>query len=138
MRLKVLLHFTAAIFISFMLLWMNMLIDILSKQTHLKALLLNLDFLIPSDNAPYTLEIICHLLIGSVIYFVFVLLFRTSKRLYYLCYIPLFLLFIALYPLLVFIAQRPIFQFSVTELIGWIITHIFFMSLMALVIPRIK
>ncbi|MDQ7184907.1 hypothetical protein RCF45_09465, partial [Staphylococcus aureus] len=26
----------------------------------------------------------------------------------------------------------------VTELIGWIITHIFFMSLMALVIPRIK
>ncbi|ALY16577.1 hypothetical protein SAHC1340_00483 [Staphylococcus aureus] len=25
-----------------------------------------------------------------------------------------------------------------TELIGWIITHIFFMSLMALVIPRIK
>ncbi|HDJ3135686.1 TPA: hypothetical protein PP895_000987, partial [Staphylococcus aureus] len=76
--------------------------------------------------------------IGSVIYFVFVLLFHTSKRLYYLCYIPLFFLFIALYPFLVFIAQRPIFQFSVTELIGWIITHIFFMSLMALVIPRIK
>ncbi|AMV78519.1 hypothetical protein SAST40_02622 [Staphylococcus aureus] len=25
-----------------------------------------------------------------------------------------------------------------TELIGWIITHIFFMSLIALVIPRIK
>ncbi|EHO89230.1 hypothetical protein SA21262_1553 [Staphylococcus aureus subsp. aureus 21262] len=43
-----------------------------------------------------------------------------------------------MYPFLVFITQRPIFQFSVTELIGWIITHIFFMSLMALVIPRIK
>ncbi|EOD4481594.1 TPA: hypothetical protein ACYSSA_000549 [Staphylococcus aureus] len=138
MRLKVLFHFIAAIFISFMLLWMTMLFDLISNQSHLKALLLNLDFLIPSDNTPYILEIICHLLIGSVIYFVFVLLFHTSKRLYYLCYIPLFFLFIALYSFLVFIAQRPIFQFSVTELIGWIITHIFFMSLMALVIPRIK
>lgn len=117
---------------------MTILFDIISDQSHLKDLLLNLDFLIPSDNTPYTLEIICHLLIGSVIYFVFVLLFHTSKRLYYLCYIPLFFLFIALYPFLVIIAQRPIFQFSVTELIGWIITHIFFMSLMALVIPRIK
>ncbi|HHC9290943.1 TPA: hypothetical protein ACN2OS_001286 [Staphylococcus aureus] len=129
MRLKVLFHFIAAIFISFMLLWMTMLFDLISNQSHLKALLLNLDFLIPSDNTPYILEIICHLLIGSVIYFVFVLLFHTSKRLYYLCYIPLVFLFIALYPFLVF---------SVTELIGWIITHIFFMSLMALVIPRIK
>ncbi|MEZ2030564.1 hypothetical protein QUC46_21230, partial [Staphylococcus aureus] len=115
MRLKVLFHFIAAIFISFMLLWMTMLFDIISNQSHLKALLLNLDFLIPSDNTPYTLEIICHLLIGSVIYFGFVLLFHTSKRLYYLCYIPLVFLFIALYPFLVFIAQRPIFQFSVTE-----------------------
>ncbi|HCU0936761.1 TPA: hypothetical protein O5V74_000034 [Staphylococcus aureus] len=138
MRLKVLFHFIAAIFISFMLPWMTMLFDIISDQSHLNALLLNLDFLIPSGNTPYTLEIICHLLIGSVIYFVFVFLFHTSKRLYYLCYIPLVFLFIALYPFLVFIAQRPIFQFSVTELIGWIITHIFFMSLMALVIPRIK
>ncbi|WP_431520415.1 hypothetical protein [Staphylococcus aureus] len=110
MRLKVLFHFIAAIFISFMLLWMTMLFDLISNQSHLKALLLNLDFLIPSDNTPYILEIICHLLIGSVIYFVFVLLFHTSKRLYYLCYIPLFFLFIALYPFLVFIAQRPIFQ----------------------------
>ncbi|MGO4092770.1 hypothetical protein AB2980_22160, partial [Staphylococcus aureus] len=61
-------------------------------------LLLNLVFLIPSDNTPYILELICHLLIGCVIYFVFVLLFLTSKRLYYLCYITLFFLFIALYP----------------------------------------
>lgn len=75
MRLKVLFHFIAAIFISFMLLWMTMLFDLISNQSHLKALLLNLDFLIPSDNTPYILEIICHLLIGSVIYFVFVLLF---------------------------------------------------------------
>lgn len=50
MRLKVLFHFIAAIFISFMLLWMTMLFDIISDQSHLKALLLNLDFLIPSDN----------------------------------------------------------------------------------------
>ena len=87
MRLKVLFHFIATIFISFMLLWMTMLFDIISDQSHLNALLLNLDFLIPSGNTPYTLEIICHLLIGSVIYFVFVFLFHTSKRLYYLCYI---------------------------------------------------
>ena len=110
MRLKVLFHFIATIFISFMLLWMTMLFDIISDQSHLNALLLNLDFLIPSGNTPYTLEIICHLLIGSVIYFVFVFLFHTSKRLYYLCYIPLVFLFIALYPFLVFIAQRPIFS----------------------------
>lgn len=80
MRLKVLFHFIAAIFISFMLLWMTMLFDLISNQSHLKALLLNLDFLIPSDNTPYILEIICHLLIGSVIYFIFVLLFHTSKK----------------------------------------------------------
>ena len=54
------------------------------------------------------------------------LLFHTSKGFTIYGYIPLFFLFIALYPFLVFIAQRPIFQFSVTELIGWIITHIFF------------
>ena len=48
MRLKVLFHFIAAIFISFMLLWMTMLFDLISNQSHLKALLLNLDFLIPS------------------------------------------------------------------------------------------
>ncbi len=54
MRLKVLFHFIAAIFISFMLLWMTMLFDLISNQSHLKALLLNLDFLIPSDNTPYS------------------------------------------------------------------------------------
>ena len=39
---------------------------------------------------------------------------------------PFSFLIYSIVSLLVFIAQRPIFQFSVTELIGWIITHIFF------------
>ncbi|MCQ9944910.1 hypothetical protein L6C93_14260, partial [Staphylococcus aureus] len=54
------------------------------------------------------------------------LLFHTTKRLYYLWEIPVVFLDIAFYHFLVFMAQRPIFQFIVTELIGWFIKNILF------------
>ena len=65
------------------------------------------------------------------------LLFQTLKTLLSMLY-PFSFLIYSIVSLLVFIAQRPIFNLVVIELIGWIITHIFFMSLMALIIPRIK
>lgn len=135
---KIIFHFTAAIVISVILLWITKLFDMLNAQTHLEDLLLNLDFLIAPENAPFILELVCHLIIGIVIYIIFVLLFHFFKRFYYWSYVLLFFIFITLYPFLIFIAQRPMFQFNSIEFIGWIISHICFMLLMMFSISRIK
>ncbi|CDR23911.1 hypothetical protein ACXQE7_07535 [Staphylococcus argenteus] len=138
MYLKIIFHFTAAIVISVILLWITKLFDMLNTQTHLEDLLLNLDFLIAPENTPFILELMCHLIIGIVIYIIFVLLFHFFKRFYYWSYVLLFFIFITLYPFLIFIAQRPMFQFNSIEFIGWIISHICFMLLMMFSISRIK
>ncbi|HFG8823846.1 hypothetical protein [Staphylococcus argenteus] len=138
MYLKIIFHFTAAIVISVILLWITKLFDMLNAQTHLEDLLLNLDFLMAPENTPFILELMCHLIIGIVIYIIFVLLFHFFKIFYYWSYVLLFFIFITLYPFLIFIAQRPMFQFNSIEFIGWIISHICFMLLMMFSISRIK
>lgn len=130
-------HLLSAFIISAILLITTMVMDVLLQNTHLTQLLLNIDFLIDPKKVPTFVEVLIHLSIGMTIYIVFLIIYHTSKMLYFLAYIPLTFIFIMMYPLLIAIAQRSFFKFSLNEYTWWIIAHIVFMILLAISIPTI-
>ena len=107
--LKIFYHLLCATTISVILLIITILMDVLLQNTHLTQLLLNIDFLINPDEVPTIIEVLIHLSIG-----------------------------ILMYPLLVFLAQRPFFSFSWNEFAWWLVAHLFFIILMATCLPIIS
>lgn len=128
-------HLISAIVISTILLITMAMMDAFMQHTHLTLLLINIDFLVDPSKTPLALEIFIHIMIGISIYIIFLIIYRISKLIYKLSYLFLMITFILLYPLLIFIAQRSIFQFSWIEYGLWIIAHIIFTYLMAWAIP---
>lgn len=128
-------HLISAIVISTILLITMAMMDVFMQHTHLTLLLINIDFLVDPSKTPLALEILIHIMIGISIYIIFLIIYHISKLIYQLSYLFLMITFILLYPLLNFIAQRSIFQFSWIEYGLWIIAHIIFSCLMAWAIP---
>ncbi|EPZ41230.1 hypothetical protein HMPREF1157_0244 [Staphylococcus epidermidis E13A] len=116
--LKIFYHLLCATTISVILLIITILMDVLLQNTHLTQLLLNIDFLINPDEVPTIIEVLIHLSIGILIYLAFLIIYHYSKSLYHLAYLPLVLIFTLMYPLLVFLAQRPFFPLVGTNLHG--------------------
>lgn len=138
MYLKWLYHFVAAIFISVVLLFSTVVIDNFNPEFHLTQLLLNIDFIANPMNTPFIIELLLHLTLGLSIYVLFVFIYNFVKQYYLLCYGLLFVVFIVLYPLLIVIAVRPIFQFNVIAWLWWSTCHILFMLLMIVAISIIE
>ena len=136
--LKMFYHLLCATTISVILLIITILMDALLQNTHLTQLLLNIDFLINPDEVPTIIEVLIHLSIGILIYLAFLIIYHYSKSLYHLAYLPLVLIFTLMYPLLVFLAQRPFFSFSWNEFAWWLVAHLFFIILMATCLPIIS
>jgi len=126
--LKIFYHLLCATTISVILLIITILMDVL----------LNIDFLINPDEVPTIIEVLIHLSIGILIYLAFLIIYHYSKSLYHLAYLPLVLIFTLMYPLLVFLAQRPFFSFSWNEFAWWLVAHLFFIILMATCLPIIS
>ncbi|TBW82052.1 hypothetical protein, partial [Staphylococcus hominis] len=106
--------------------------------TRLTQLLLYIYFLITPDEVPPIIDVLIHLSIGILIYLAFLIIYHYSKSLYHLAYLPLVLIFTLMYPLLVFLAQRPFFSFSWNEFAWWLVAHLFFIILMATCLPIIS
>lgn len=128
-------HLLSALIISIILLVTMAMMDVFTQSTHLTLLLINIDFLADPNKVPLLVELLIHVLIGFIIYIVFLLIYRISKPLYNLSYVLLMFIFIVFYPLLIMLAQRELFQFSWLEYGLWIIAHIIFICLMAWAIP---
>ncbi|EHJ08081.1 hypothetical protein [Staphylococcus simiae] len=138
MYVKWLYHSLAAIVISIVLLFSTAIIDHFNQGFHLTQLLLNIDFIANPADTPFIIELLLHLALGLSIYVIFVFIYRYVKRFYLLCYGFLFVVFIVLYPLLIIIAVRPIFQFTILAWLWWIVCHILFMLLMMVTISIIE
>ncbi|MCI2946892.1 magnesium-transporting ATPase (P-type) [Staphylococcus caledonicus] len=128
-------HLLSALIISIVLLITMAIMDVFAQSTHLTLLLINIDFLADPSKVPLVVELLIHVLIGFIIYIVFLFIYHISKPLYNLSYVLLMLIFIVLYPLLIMLARREIFQFSWLEYGLWMVAHIIFICLMAWAIP---
>ncbi|MBO1198219.1 hypothetical protein J3T65_01480 [Staphylococcus simiae] len=138
MYLKWLYHSLAAIVISLVLLLSTAIIDRFNQGFYLNQLLLNIDFIANPADTPYIIEVLLHLALGLSIYVIFVFIYRYVQHFYLLCYGFLFIVFLVLYPLLIVIAVRPIFQFNMLAWLWWVVCHILFMWLMMMAISMIE
>lgn len=128
-------HLLSALIISIVLLITMAIMDVFAQSTHLTLLLINIDFLAEPSKVPLVVELLIHVLIGFIIYIVFLFIYHISKPFYNLSYVLLMFIFIVLYPLLIMLARREIFQFSWLEYGLWMVAHIIFICLMAWAIP---
>ncbi|MCJ1655492.1 hypothetical protein MT340_001750 [Staphylococcus sp. NRL 16/872] len=127
-------HLLSALFISIILLMTMTVMDVLAQSTHLTLLLINIDFLVDPSKTPLILELLIHVFIGFIIYIIFFAIYHISKPFYKISYFLLFIVFAALYPLLIVMAQRSFFHFSWGEYGLWMMAHLIFIMLMAFAI----
>ncbi|MCY1576010.1 hypothetical protein NW127_04890 [Staphylococcus pettenkoferi] len=103
---------------------------------HLAALLLNLDFLLDPDATPFVLELLCHLCITLVILAVSLWVDRHRDWSFKGWLAILAIFFVALYPLMIWLSQREIFQYHFGAHVLWSVGHFIFLGLMAGVVKH--
>ena len=103
---------------------------------HLAGLLLNLDFLLDPAHTPFVVELFCHLCITLVILAASLWIDRRRGWNFKLWLGILAVFFIVLYPLMIGLSQRAIFQYHFSENVLWIVGHFIFLGLMAGVVKH--
>lgn len=123
---KLLAHLIVALTLAIILFLTTLLFD-LFKSMHLTALLLNIDFLIDDNASNVILEFLIHVGVTISLYASLYFIYKKWGNYYYMALICAMISFLALYPLLIYMAVSPIFQFQYTGYICWTIAHIIFL-----------
>ncbi|WP_253345561.1 hypothetical protein [Staphylococcus equorum] len=123
---KLLAHLIVALTLAIILFLTTLFFD-LFKSMHLTALLLNIDFLIDDNASNIVLEFLIHVGITISLYALLYFIYKKLGDYYYIALICVMFSFLALYPLLIYMAISPVFQFQFLGYICWIIAHILFL-----------
>ncbi|MDG0841877.1 hypothetical protein M4L39_00370 [Staphylococcus equorum] len=123
---KLLTHLIVALTLAIILFLTTLLFD-LFKSMHLTALLLNIDFLIDDNASNVILEFLIHVGITISLYASLYFIYKKWRNYYYIALTCVMISFLALYPLLIYMAVNPVFQFHFMGYICWIIAHIIFL-----------
>ncbi|TDM14311.1 hypothetical protein [Macrococcus bovicus] len=103
--------------------------------THTAPLLLNIDFLTHRPHVHILLEFALHTFISLVVAWTAGSLYERGRPLRPFM-IGLFLFFIILFPLMVIVAESPVYIISPKEFSGWMIGHTFYLITLYLLIRK--
>ncbi|KRG08582.1 hypothetical protein [Staphylococcus sp. NAM3COL9] len=123
---KLLGHLVVALTLAIILFLTTLFFD-LFKSLYLTALLLNIDFLINDNDSNIILEFLIHVGITISLYGSLYFIYKKWGDYYYIAILFTMISFLALYPLLIYIAVNPIFQFQYLGYICWTIAHTIFL-----------
>ncbi|ULG71502.1 hypothetical protein [Macrococcus brunensis] len=103
--------------------------------THTAPLLLNIDFLTHRPHVHILLEFALHTFISLVVAWTAGSFYERGRSLRPFM-IGLFLFFIILFPLMVMIAESPVYIISLKEFSGWMIGHTLYLLALSFLIRR--
>lgn len=110
-------------------------IDLITNY-HTADLLLNVDFVRNYQNITLIEELSYHFLTTFIIVIITIVIYVNFNKLKIIFLITLFIIFTVLYPILIEMSERDIFQYSLNEHVIWIVGHILFLYLLNIIVTR--
>ncbi len=110
-------------------------IDLITHY-HTADLLLNVDFVRNYQNITLIEELSYHFLTTLIIVIITIVIYVNFNKLKIIFLTTLFIIFAVLYPLLIKMSERDIFQYSLNEHVIWIVGHILFLYLLNIIVMR--
>lgn len=110
-------------------------IDLITNY-HTADLLLNVDFVRNYQNITLIEELSYHFLTTLIIVIITIVIYVSFNKLKLIFLTTLFIIFTFLYPILIKISERDIFQYSLNEHVIWIVGHILFLYLLNIIVTR--
>ncbi len=110
-------------------------IDLITNY-HTADLLLNVDFVRNYQNITLIEELSYHFLTTFIIVIITIVIYVSFNKLKLIFLTTLFIIFTFLYPILIKISERDIFQYSLNEHVIWIVGHILFLYLLNIIVTR--
>ncbi len=103
---------------------------------HIADLLLNVDFVRNYQNITLIEELSYHFLTTFIIVIITIVIYVNFNKLKIIFLTTLFIIFTVLYPILIKMSERDIFQYSLNEHVIWIVGHILFLYLLNIIVTR--
>lgn len=110
-------------------------IDLITNY-HTADLLLNVDFARNYQNITLIEELSYHFLTTFIIVIITIVIYVNFNKLKIIFLTTLFIIFTVLYPILIKMSERDIFQYSLNEHVIWIVGHILFLYLLNIIVTR--
>ncbi len=110
-------------------------IDLITNY-HTADLLLNVDFVRNYQNITLIEELSYHFLTTFIIVIITIVIYVNFNKLKIIFLITLFIIFTVLYPILIKMSERDIFEYSLNEHVIWIVGHILFLYLLNIIVTR--
>lgn len=110
-------------------------IDLITNY-HTADLLLNVDFVRNYQNITLIEELSYHFLTTLIIVIITIIIYVSFNKLKLIFLTTLFIIFTFLYPILIKMSERDIFQYSLNEHVIWIVGHILFLYLLNIIVTR--
>lgn len=110
-------------------------IDLITNY-HTSELLLNVDFVRNYQNITLIEELSYHFLTTFIIVIITIVIYVNFNKLKIIFLTTLFIIFTVLYPILIKMSERDIFQYSLNEHVIWIVGHILFPYLLNIIVTR--
>ncbi len=110
-------------------------IDLITNY-HTVDLLLNVDFVRNYQNITLIEELSYHFLTTLIIVIITIVIYVSFNKLKLIFLTTLFIIFTFLYPILIKMSERDIFQYSLNEHVIWIVGHILFLYLLNIIVTR--
>ncbi|MEY9141680.1 hypothetical protein [Mammaliicoccus lentus] len=110
-------------------------IDLITNY-HTADLLLNVDFVRNYQNITLVEELSYHFLTTFIIVIITIVIYVNFNKLKIIFLTTLFIIFTVLYPILIKMSERDIFQYSLNEHVIWIVGHILFLYLLNIIVTR--
>lgn len=110
-------------------------IDLITNY-HTSELLLNVDFVRNYQNITLIEELSYHFLTTLIIVIITIVIYVNFNKLKLIFLTTLFIIFTFLYPILIKMSERNIFQYSLNEHVIWIVGHILFLYLLNIIVTR--
>lgn len=110
-------------------------IDLITNY-HTSDLLLNVDFVRNYQNITLIEELSYHFLTTLIIVIITIVIYVSFNKLKLIFLTTLFIIFTFLYPILIKMSERDIFQYSLNEHVIWIVGHILFLYLLNIIVTR--
>ena len=108
-------------------------IDLITNY-HTADLLLNVDFVRNYQNITLIEELSYHFLTTFIIVIITIVIYVNFNKLKIIFLTTLFIIFTVLYPILIKMSERDIFQYSLNEHVIWIVGHILFLYLLNIIV----
>lgn len=110
-------------------------IDLITNY-HTADLLLNVDFVRNYQNITLIEELSYHFLTTFIIVIITIVIYVNFNKLKIIFLTTLFIIFTVLYPILIKMSERDIFQYRLNEHVIWIVGHILFLYLLNIIVTR--